>query len=198
MVFALLVTVLATVRQHANAQMNMAMPMSSLTPPQAEEQLLMQVIAAGPASEAPGPEPSLGRSYVEGFSNYYKLILHPAPGANPSNSGAKGIFEYWPLENGVVWKLTVFDFMGFTGAHLHRSSDGAIIVHLVPNYGSGDFINPTNYYDKTWNGYFGLEELSMNGIMSFTQFYDLIKSNGVYINLHGENKEADLTAYLMS
>jgi len=86
----------------------------------AEAQFLAAVTASGPISETSSPEPALpqGLSILPNY-NYNKLILQAAPGADPVNAQATGVFEYWPFVDRVIWKLTIGNFKGFTGAHLH-------------------------------------------------------------------------------
>lgn len=86
----------------------------------AEGQFLAAVTASGPISEATDHEPILpqGLPTLPNYK-YTKLILQPAPGADPANAQATGVFEYWPFVDRVIWKLTIRNFKGFTGAHLH-------------------------------------------------------------------------------
>lgn len=174
-----------------------ALAVASALAPAAEQQLLQQIIAQGPASEAPEAEAALARS---SYREYYKINLYDAPGANSANRRARAVFEYWPTDSSILWKLTVYDFIGFTGAHLHYSDPGMgnpIWVHLVPHYGDGDFVSPRNYGIYTWNGIFRTEELSTHGVYSINSFLEnYVAKNKIYINVHGINKEPDLTAYL--
>lgn len=174
-----------------------ALAVASALAPAAEQQLLQRIIAQGPASEAPKPEAALARS---SYREYYKVNLYTAPGANSANRRARAVFEYWPTDTAIVWKLTVYDFIGFTGAHLHYYDTGMgnpIWVHLVPDYGNGDFVPPRNYGVYTWNGIFRTNELSTHGVYSINSFLNnYVAKNRIYINVHGIDKEPDLTAFL--
>lgn len=176
-------------------------------------ELVAEVTALGPATEGPGPEPPRISSLapLTGFQRYYKVELGHALGSTSQNAHASGIFEYWPLEDQVVWRLTIRDFVDFTGAHLHYADLAAgnpIVVDLVPTYEvaistggpgntAGEFLPPTSYKEKTWTGDFGAEQLATHGISTIQEFFNTWVLSGIIdISVHGPGEVTELIAYL--
>lgn len=98
-----------------------------LSPAQEEavEALQLAVIEAqGPATEGPAAEiaPLLPVG-AQQLGKPIKLRLKPASGVPPSTK-TYAVIKYWPLENRLVWKVTVFNIAGYTGVHLHVDSKG--------------------------------------------------------------------------
>lgn len=174
--------------------------MASALAPAAEQELFEDIVALGSVFESL-PEAALNRC-LRGF---HRITLQTAPGANPANSYAEAMFEYWPTDTAILWKLSIGNyisnnFTGFTGAHLHHydpAMGNPIWVHLVPEYGNGDFLPPQNYTNYTWNGIFRTNELSTHGVYSINSFMkDYVANNKIYINVHGINQEPDFTAVI--
>lgn len=176
-------------------------------------ELLAEVTALGPVTEGPGPEPARVASLapLPGFNSYYRVVLGHALGSTSQNAKASGIFEYWPLQDRVVWRLTIRDFVEFTGAHLHYADLAAgnpIVVDLVPSYEvamsastvgntAGEFLSPTSYKEKTWTGVFGAEQLATHGISTIQEFFNTWVLSGIIdISVHGPGEVTELIAYL--
>jgi hypothetical protein len=117
-----------------------------------------------------------------------------------TNQGAKAIFSWLATSSHIVWKLSLFDIEGFTGAHLHLNTPaGPIVQHLVPSRPDGDFISPLNIpISKVYVGSFGTSELkSTLGVTSIREFItDFISQNEIYINVHGPGNAPILRGFL--
>ena len=69
---------------------------------------------------------------------------------------------------------------------------------MVPQYGSGDFVDPTNIGFATYTGSFGTTELAQTlKVTSIPQFInDYVSRNQIYVNVHGAGKAAVLQGFL--
>jgi hypothetical protein len=159
------------------------------------------------ALEAAGPDTEFTVLTLPNVANTKSIIaadkvtLSLLPAAGPRNQEARAIFSFLATDNAIVWKLSLVDIVGFTGAHLHLNTPaGPIVQHLVPEISEGDFIPPVNIpkSGRVYVGTFGVSELEQTlGVRSIRQFIrEFVSRNEIYINVHGPGNAAILKGFL--